>query len=43
MQEAAFMNETIRTILFRRSVRAYTDEHVPAELLETIRRSGSPR
>ena len=34
------MNETIRTILFRRSVRAYTDEHVPAELLETILNCG---
>lgn len=34
------MNETIRTILFRRSVRAYTDEPVPAELLETILNCG---
>ena len=34
------MNETIRTILFRRSVRAYTDEPVPAELLDTILNCG---
>lgn len=30
------MNETIQTILSRRSVRSYTDKPVPEELLETI-------
>ncbi len=35
-----YMNETIRTILSRRSVREFTEEEIPHKLLETILQCG---
>ncbi len=36
-----YMNETVRTILSRRSVREFTDEEIPQKILETILKCGA--
>lgn len=39
-REQGFVNETVRTILSRRSVREFTDEPVPKTLLDVILQAG---